>query len=142
MGGFDVICKDNVDKINRGNVKLGCQNNRATNMKRLAVVINTRALLEDQEKAKKEQDKQRVRSNYNTAKRPQQPISNQTTRPIKNASISRATVQTESVKTTEVGYSGTNLVGNKTRGKSYMIRQPGQGVSGSAKEQMHTTKRL
>lgn len=45
VGGFDLICKDNAWKITKNNVRLGCNNNRISNMKKLAVSINNRAAL-------------------------------------------------------------------------------------------------
>lgn len=42
MGGFDVIVKDGVEKIERNNVRLGCHNHRISNMKKLAGIINAR----------------------------------------------------------------------------------------------------
>ena len=55
MGGFDLICKDNVDKITKNTVRLGCNNNRISVMKKLAAMINNRTIIEAQEKSKKEE---------------------------------------------------------------------------------------
>ena len=42
VGGFDLICKDNVEKLNKNNVRLGCNNNRVVRMKKMAREINAR----------------------------------------------------------------------------------------------------